>query len=115
MKFSYHLSQSDADDVSKNGLTSPHTNVNANGDKIFVRVLNKNTGCFRSTTSFETQVATLPVIKNPVVKIEQCDDDDNNDGVSIHNLTESQLIISDDYQNETFEYYTSSDFNINSK
>ena len=30
-------------------------------------------------------------------------------------LTESQLIISDEYQNETFEYYTSSDFNINSK
>ena len=59
----YHLSQSDADDVSKIGLTSPHTNVNANGDKIFVRVLNKNTGCFRSTTSFETQVAALPVIR----------------------------------------------------
>ena len=64
----YHLSQSDADDVSKIGLTSPHTNVNANGDKIFVRVLNKNTGCFRSTTSFEKKVAALPVIKNPVVK-----------------------------------------------
>ena len=111
---SYHLSQSDADDVSKNGLTSPHTNVNANGDKIFVRVLNKNTGCFRSTTSFETQVTSLPKVK-PLITIEQCDDDDNNDGKSIFNLTDKESLISVDYQNETFEYYTSSDFNINSK
>ena len=49
-----------------------------------------------------------------LIKIEQCDDDDNNDGVSIHNLTESQLIISSDYENETFEYYTASDLNTSS-
>ena len=59
---SYHLSQSDADDLTKTGLSSPHTNVNTNGDKIFIRVLNKNTNCFRSTTSFETQVVPLPKV-----------------------------------------------------
>ena len=69
---------------------------------------------FRSTTSFETQVTSLPDVK-PLITIEQCDDDDNNDGKSIFNLTDKESLISVDYQNETFEYYTSSDFDINSK
>ena len=106
----YHANQTDADDLTSAGLTSPHTNVNVGGDKIFVRVKNTTTGCYRATTTFETKVAPLPIILNPVIKIEQCDDDDDNDGVSVHNLTESQLIISNDYENETFEYYTESDF-----
>jgi gliding motility-associated-like protein len=111
---SYHLSQADADDTTSTGLASPYTNAVAGGDKIFVRVLNNTTSCYRATTSFDVTVAPLPVIINPVIKIEQCDDDDDNDGVSIHNLTESQLIISSDYQNETFEYYTDQDLNTGS-
>ena len=110
----YHLSQEDADDTTSTGLASPYTNSVAGGEKIFVRVLNNTTGCYRATTSFDVTVAPLPVIINPVIKIEQCDDDDDNDGVSIHNLTESQLIISSDYQNETFEYYTDEDLNTGS-
>jgi len=111
---SYHLSQVDADDTTNTGLSSPYTNSAASGEKIFVRVLNNTTGCYRATTSFDLIVAPLPVIVNSVISIEQCDDDDDNDGVSIHNLTESQLLISSDYQNETFEYYTDADFNIGS-
>ena len=111
---SYHLTQGDADDTTSTGLTSPYTNSVAGGEKIFVRVLSNTTGCYRATTSFDLTVAPLPVIINPVIKIEQCDDDDDNDGVSIHNLTESQLLISSDYQNETFEYYTDADFNTGS-
>jgi len=107
----YHLSQVDADDTTSTGLASPYTNSVAGGDKIFVRVLNNTTGCYRATTSFKVTVAPLPVIVNPVIKIEQCDDDDISDGISIHNLTESQLLISSNYRNETFEYYTDSDFN----
>ena len=107
----YHISQSDADDTTSSGLTSPHTNTVAGGEKIFVRVLDKASGCYRATTSFDLTVAPKPVIINPVVSIEQCDDDEISDGISVHNLTESQLIISQDYQNETFEYYTASDFN----
>ena len=110
----YHLSQEDAGDTTSTGLASPYTNSVAGGEKIFVRVLNNTTGCYRATTSFDVTVAPLPVIINPVIKIEQCDDDDDNDGVSIHNLTESQLIISSDYQNETFEYYTDEDLNTGS-
>ena len=100
--------------MTNTGLASPYTNSVAGGEKIFVRVLNNTTGCYRATTSFDVTVAPLPVIINPVIKIEQCDDDDDNDGVSIHNLTESQLIISSDYQNETFEYYTDEDLNTGS-
>ena len=111
---SYHLNQSDADDLTKTGLSSPHTNVNTNGDKIFIRVLNKNTNCFRSTTSFETQVVPLPKVK-PLIVIEQCDDDDVNDGKSIFNLTDKESLISVDFQSESFEYYTSSDFKVSSK
>jgi len=110
----YHLSQADADDTTSTGLTSPHSNTVSGGEKIFVRVLNNTTDCYRATTSFDLVVATLPVIVNAVVKIEQCDDDEISDGISIHNLTESQLIISSDYENETFEYYTAADLNTGS-
>ena len=109
----YHISQADANDTTSTGLASPYTNTVAGGEKIYVRVLNKTSGCFRSTTSFDLKVAQLPTVKS-LVTVEQCDDDDNNDGVSIHNLTESQLIISSDYENETFEYYTASDLNTSS-
>jgi gliding motility-associated-like protein len=110
----YHISQADADDISSNGLSSPYTNTTAGGEKIYIRVLNNNLGCFRASTNFNIEVAPLPIIINPLIKIEQCDDDDDNDGVSIHNLIESQLIISSDYKNETFEYYTAADFNVDS-
>ena len=110
----YHISQVDADDTTSTGLTSPHTNTVSGGEKIFIRVLDNNLGCYRATTSFDIEVAPKPVIKNPVITIKQCDDDDVNDGISIHNLTESQLIISEDYENETFEYYTAADLNADS-
>ena len=110
----YHISQADANDTTSTGLTSPYTNTVAGGEKIYVRVLDNKLQCFRATTSFDIEVAPLPILINPLIKIEQCDDDDNNDGVSIHNLTESQLIISSDYENETFEYYTASDLNTSS-
>ena len=37
---SYHLSQENANDISKSGLTSPYTNSKSGGEKIFVRVQN---------------------------------------------------------------------------
>ena len=105
----YHANQTDADDLTSTGLTSPHTNVNVGGDKIFVRVKNNTTGCYRATTTFETKVAALPVVK-PLITIEQCDDDDTNDGKTVFNLRDKESLISNNYQNETFEYYTESDF-----
>ncbi|MFL2638594.1 MAG: IgGFc-binding protein, partial [Flavobacteriaceae bacterium] len=105
----YHISQIDADDLTNTGLTSPHTNVNVGGDNIFVRVKNNSTGCYRATTTFETKVAALPVVKSLII-IEQCDDDETNDGKTVFNLTDKESLISDSYKDETFEYYTESDF-----
>ena len=109
----YHISQADADDTTSTGLTSPYTNTVKGGEKIYIRVLNKSSGCYRSSTSFDVKVSPLPIVK-PLITVEQCDDDDNNDGKSIFNLTDNESLISSDYQNETFEYYTASDFSTDS-
>ena len=52
-------------------------------------------------------VDPLPVVVNNLVTIKQCDDGEGaeNDGITLHDLTESQLLISNNYENETFEYY----------
>ena len=58
------------------------------------------------TKDIEFVVDPLPVIKQNIIIVEQCDDDENNDGITLHNLTEYEELFSDDYQNEVFEYYT---------
>ena len=65
-----------------------------------------NTNCV-ITKDIDFTVVPLPVIKENLIKIEQCDDGKGaeNDGVTLHDLSESQLLFSDNYQNETFEYY----------
>ena len=47
------------------------------------------------------------MVVNNLVTIKQCDDGEGaeNDGITLHDLTESQLLISNNYENETFEYY----------
>ena len=109
----YHISQDDANNTASTGLASPYTNSKAGGEKIYVRVLNKSSGCFRATTSFDIEVAALPAVK-PLITVEQCDDDEINDGKSLFNLTKNESLISSDYENETFEYYTDSDLNVDS-
>ena len=109
----YHISQADADDISSNGLSSPYTNTIAGGEKIYVRVLNDSSGCYRATTSFDVTVAPLPVVKK-LITVEQCDDDEINDGKSLFNLTKNETLISSDFANEKFEYYTAADFNEDS-
>jgi gliding motility-associated-like protein len=110
----YHISQDDANNTASTGLASPYTNSKAGGEKIYVRVLNKSSGCFRATTSFDIKVAALPLVK-PLITVEQCDDDEINDGKSLFNLTKNESLISSDYENETFEYYTDSDLNVDSR
>jgi len=67
---------------------------------------NINTSC---TISEEIQftVDPLPVITNNLITIKQCDDGEGaeNDGITLHDLTESQLLFSENYANEIFEYY----------
>ena len=49
----------------------------------------------------------MPVIVNNLITIKQCDDGEGaeNDGITLHDLTESQLLFSNNYDNEIFEYY----------
>ncbi len=108
----YHLSLDDANDLNSSGITSPYESGNAT---IYYRIQKMtNDGqliCFKTGEAFNLVVTPLPVIKTEFVNIEQCDDGKgtDNDGVTLHNLTESQLLFSDNYENAVFEYYTDLD------
>ena len=108
----YHLSLDDANDLNSSGITSPYESGNAT---IYYRIQKMtNDGeliCFKTGEAFNLVVTPLPVIKTEFVNIEQCDDGKgaDNDGVTLHNLTESQSLFSDNYENEVFEYYTDLD------
>jgi len=49
--------------------------------------------------NIEFIVTPLPVINENLIKIEQCDDGkgSENDGVTLHNLTESQSLFSSNF------------------
>ncbi len=104
----YHLSLDDANDLNSSGITSPYESGNAT---IYYRIQKMtNDGqlvCFKTGEAFNLIVKPLPIIKTEFVNIEQCDDGkgSENDGVTLHNLTESQSLFSDNYENEVFEYY----------
>ena len=112
----YHLNLDDANDLNSSGITSPYESGNAT---IYYRIQKMtNEGeliCFKTGEAFNLVVTPLPVIKTEFVNIEQCDDGkgEENDGITLHNLTESQSLFSDNYENEIFEYYT--DYDLNDK
>ena len=56
-----------------------------------------------------------PIILTPMLSIEQCDQDNSNDGITIFNLTEFESSLSKYYENEIFEYYTDKNFSLSSK
>lgn len=53
---------------------------------------------------------SLPQILNPLITIEQCDQDGDNDGYTQFDLTENEGLISLRNQEESFEYYRSNDY-----
>ena len=60
-------------------------------------------------------IYSYPKILTPLLIIEQCDEDDSNDGIALFNLTGFESKLSLHYQNETFEYFTSIDLSQSSK
>ncbi|TCK67544.1 gliding motility-associated-like protein [Winogradskyella wandonensis] len=101
---SYHISSTDAE-FGLNPLPNLYTNTTANSQDIYARVQNNsNIDCF-ATSEVTLQVDPLPVI-TASVDIRQCDDN-TADGLSFFNLTEANDIISTNFANETFTYYTS--------
>ncbi|ESU23722.1 hypothetical protein FEDK69T_11270 [Flavobacterium enshiense DK69] len=92
---SYHLNQGDA-----NTGNNPQTTLNTNDRTIYVRVTNSSSNCF-ATSSFNLIVQPLPTI-NSTITLKQCDDDQ--DAITIFNLTEANSLISTD-PNVQFGYF----------
>lgn len=89
-------------------ITNPSNYKNTtvgNSQTIYFKIENKNLTKCSITGSFEIEVYKLPVLKTSEVILEQCDNDETNDGFSVFNLNEANELISADYQNETFEFY----------
>jgi hypothetical protein len=76
---SFHTSESSASDISDLGISEPndYTNTNRN-EPIYVRVQNKTTLCYNYLKSFDLIIAELPEIVNPILTLEQCDSDEDN-------------------------------------
>ncbi len=100
----YHPSAADAINGT-NKITSPYTNNSSpNSQTIYVRIVDKITGCINPHLTFKIIVHPLPVI-NYKVTLKQCDNDI--DGFSYFNLTEVNKEISSNFINEFFTYYNS--------
>ena len=109
---SYHTALSDAEDPSTLGITSYTMTAADNRKKtIYVRVTDNLTSlsCFTTANSFDLVLTPLPVINQPVITFEQCDEaDGDSDGIVLTNLYSFENLISTNSSNEEFSYYTSS-------
>jgi hypothetical protein len=113
-KVTYHLTQEEASDpiTYPSGLADPTAHYNTpdtsfdpanptvQTEEIFVRVTDTNasTVCFRADTSFTLTVNPLPVILNPIWKVEQCDN-------PLFDLTDYDEKLSTYFDSETFTYF----------
>ena len=111
-RVSYHTSLSDAEDPSVNGIDSYTMTTTDNRQKtIYVGVIDTLTSlsCLNATNSFDLVLTPLPVIDQPVITFEQCDETDgNSDGVVLTNLRSFESTISTNFANEEFSYFTES-------
>ena len=108
-RVSYHTSLSDAEDPSVNGIDSYTMTTTDNRQKtIYVGVIDTLTSlsCLNATNSFDLVLTPLPVIDQPVITFEQCDETDgNSDGVVLTNLRSFENTISANFSNEEFSYF----------
>lgn len=108
---SYHLSQDGANNPSENSIPFPFANTQPFSQEIFVRVINTQTHCFNANSSFTLLVKPLPELTTTAILHEQCDDDDLNDGISLFNLHSWESSFSANFNQETFEFYSTPDYN----
>jgi gliding motility-associated-like protein len=92
-------------DANNNSLPSPLPNPFVTENQtVLVTVTNPlNTNC-AATTTLNFTVNPLPILND--ITIIQCDTDLISDGKTLFNLTVNNNMISGNYQNETFTYYT---------
>ena len=116
---SYHTTRFDAEDPSINGIESYTMPTTDNRQKsIYVRVIDNSTSlsCFSADNRFDLVLSPLPVIEQPVINFEQCDETDgNSDGVVLTNLRSFESKISGNFTNEEFSYFTDEARSIESK
>jgi len=98
----FYYSQADADTAFPGTEITTAIQNTQNPQTIIARVENRlNASCY-ATTAFSLLVNPLPIVA-PIVSLTQCDDDI--DGITNFNLTEAEILISNDAINETFTYY----------
>lgn len=104
-KVSYYTSLSDAE-ASTNSIDKNRNYTNTiNEQTIYIRLESlKDPECFDASQSFKLVVNALPNI-NKLVELKQCDDD--TDGKTKFNLKEAERLISNNYKELNFTYYTS--------
>ena len=109
--FSVSYQYVDDSGVTQNSAELPNP-FNSNTQTVIATVTNNiKTSCI-ITKYIDFVVNPLPVIKQNLIVVEQCDDDESNDGITLHNLTEYEELFSNNYQNETFEYYNAEALSI---
>ncbi|SDS10232.1 gliding motility-associated C-terminal domain-containing protein [Formosa sp. Hel1_31_208] len=105
---SYHIDQFDADN-NLNPLAIPYTNL-FNGQIVFVRVQDINTGCY-DTTTLELVVEQAPIANTPTPLL-YCDPD--SDGFGVFDLTSKDIEITGGDPALTVSYHeTMADANNN--
>ncbi len=86
--------------------TSPAPLTNSSGTTMFyVSQTNTLTGCESQRAEINVTVNPLPIANDIIIT--QCDTDLISDGKTPFNLTVNNNLISSNYANETFKYYTS--------
>ena len=104
---SYHLSQSDADNLTA-ALSSPYTNT-SNPQEIFVAISDRSTGCLISDQSFfiEVQETLEANSDGEPLLLEQCDDFGENDGFALFDLStlDAEILDGQDPSIYSVNYY----------
>ena len=97
------------------GTSLPSNTALMQGQTYYAQWVNR-TGCSSpERTPSEVYIAPLPDILQSRFTIEQCDEDDLNDGISLFNLTEYNALISANAASETFAFFTQPDFSETSR
>lgn len=95
---SYHLSKADADS-GVNSISSPYTNI-TNGETIYIRVANANTGCIYPHDTFNLNVNSLPIIDFTNISLaSECDNDDDGDDTNGSGVTFDLGGLRNDFKN----------------
>ena len=116
---SYHTTRSAAEDLTTNGIDTYTMLATDNRQKtIYIRVIDNLTSqsCLNANNSFDLVLTPLPVIEQPVITFEQCDETDgDSDGIVLTNLRSFESTISANSSNEEFSYFTESTYSAESK